>query len=220
MNRVDIRNRSREITELTVSDVSNTVIDLYARDGYERVMNLERRWPFLETSTTFTTVQGQAEYSVENDIADLRDIKSIRAQADGARLMLVGYEDAEDVWAGSTTGTPQHWSWWADEIRLWPTPSAALTYDVRGYRKYTSWWESDGTEIDADGRLHTPILYFVISRLYQLQEDPEMAAMYANSFAEAVQLARAEIMRSPAQRPMILHRGTRLPSHSLLTIDP
>jgi hypothetical protein len=218
VNRVDIRTKARQITELTSSDVPDEVIDLYARDGYERIINLERRWPSFETTTSFSTVAGQADYSIADDLLDLIDFKSFRNDSDGVRLQIVGYEDAEDLWAGSSDGPPMHWSVWAGNLRLWPTPNDVYTYTVRGYRRLIAWWESDGVEIDADERLHTAILYFVISRLYQLQEDAEMTSLYAQSFAEAVQLARAEIMRSSSARPLVLSGGTRVRRHTLLDV--
>ena len=209
MNRVDIRNRVREITELTSDDVSDTVIDLYARDGFERIINLERRWPFYETSTTLTTVASTQAYSVTGISATMREVVSLRESTRGEVLDLVGHNTAEDVWGPTETGRPIAYSKWADSLYLWPTPSAAYTYTVRGYRQPTSWWESDAAEIDADERLHTAVVYFVISRLYQLQEDAEMSAFYAQTFAEAVTSAHREIMRPDSSRPLTLSSGIR-----------
>lgn len=206
MNRVDIRNRARAITELTSDDVSDSIIDMYARDGYERIINMERRWPSFETSTTFTASANDDEYTLAS-ISDLREITSIVDASTGYRLDLIGYEQGEDVWANAGTGRPQHWSLWAQSVKLWPTPDTTYTYRVRGYRKPTEWWNFDGVEVDADERLHAAIVYYVLSRLYQLQEDIEMSNFYAATFAESARSAHADIMRTPSQRPLVLNQG-------------
>lgn len=214
MNRVDIAARAREITELTDDDISDVVLYLYARDGYERIINLERRWPFFEASTTLTTTAADAEYSLTTDLDDLAEIKSIRRTSNGVRLTMIGVEDGEDTFSPETTGTPNCWSLWAGSVRLWPTPNAAIGYTVRGYRKPSAWWETDGAEIDADERLHTPVLYYVLARLYQFQEDPEMSNFYASTFVEATRSARDEIMRVSSASPLVLNRGVVLRSPS------
>jgi hypothetical protein len=59
MTRTDIINSVRAITEMDASDVSDALIQLYIRDGYNRIIDLERRWNFLEVSFTFNTVADQ-----------------------------------------------------------------------------------------------------------------------------------------------------------------
>jgi len=206
VNRLDVRAKARAITELTVDDVSDEIIDMYARDGYERIINMERRWPFFETTVTFSASIGDDEYPM-SAISDLREITSIVDAQSGNRLDLIGYEQGEDVWANASSGRPQHWSLWAYSVKLWPSPDSAYSYRVRGYRKAADWWESDGTEIDADERLHAAVVYYVLSRLYQLQEDIEMSNFYAATFAESAKSAHADIMRAPNQRPLVLNQG-------------
>lgn len=207
MNRVDIRSTVREITELTSDDVSDTVIDLYARDGFERIINLERRWPSYEMSATLTTVANTQTYTVASVDATFREIVSLWETTQGERLDLIGHETAEAAWLPTSTGRPECFSKWEDTLYLWPKPSSVYTYTARGYRKPISWWENDATEIDIDERLHMAVVYFVISRLYQLQEDPELSGFYAQTFAEAVTSAHRDIMRPPSARPLVLSSG-------------
>jgi hypothetical protein len=74
-------------------------------------------------------------------------------------------------------------------------------------------WTTDTTkEPDLDYRLHTALAYYAISQAYKRQEDSEMTGQYKQSFDEAVQLAKIEIMRPPSHRPMIMSRGYVRPS--------
>lgn len=218
MNRVDIRNRARELTELTEDDVTDANIDMFARDGYERILNLERRWPFLQADATLTTTAGQQAYvladltvsdSTEAPVGQtlaLREVVSIR-DADGLRLDWIGHDEAETTWADTDTGRSSSFSVWNGKLYLWPMPATATAYTIRGYRKPVAWWDSDTLEIDADEALHVAVLYFAVSRLYQIQEDAEMASFYANTFAEATTSAHADIMRPHTYRPLVLAQG-------------
>lgn len=209
MDRVELVARCREITELTVDDVSDAVIHLYARDGYERIINLERRWPFFETTTTLATVASTTDYTLAGLATPLLEAKSIK-EVDKIRLTQIGFEQGEDAWSLTPSGRPQHWSLWANTIRLWPTPNDVYNYTVRGYRNRVAWWDTDGVEIDCDERFHLAVLYYVIARLYQLQEDPEMSNFYASTFVEAVRSTHDDIMRVSSERPLILNRGVRI----------
>ena len=64
---------ARAITDLDVSDVSDTILSAYIRDGYDRFMALERRWPWLEASYTLNTVANQSAYLL-SAIGDVREI--------------------------------------------------------------------------------------------------------------------------------------------------
>ena len=47
MTRGDIITAVRGITEMDSADVSDSILQLYMRDGYNRIIDLERRWNFL-----------------------------------------------------------------------------------------------------------------------------------------------------------------------------
>lgn len=211
MNKTEIRELARTITELTLSDVADATIDMYIKDGYDRIISLERRWPFFEQSSSFTTVAGQRDYALSSiGSGDFREITSIINTQRSARLELISYDQGEQVFiAGSTdsVGEPRWWSLWAGNIQLWPKPDAVYTLSVRGYRKPTDWDLYDTVEVDADDRLHRSLVYYTVAQLFQLQEDVEMSSFYRSTFDEAVRLAHADIMRSPSHTPLILSGG-------------
>ena len=202
----------RSIIDLDEGDLPISLVRTYLRDGYDRVINLERTWPFLETSTSFNTVVGQREYPISGiGAGNFREITSmVDTSISGNRLRMIALEDAERIWSGSldTAARPMYFVEWNNTQFLYPKPDAVYTINVRGYRKQTYDWVNDGNiEVDCDDRLHTALAYYALSRAYQRQEDNEMATIYKQSFDEAVTLARKEIMRITSHRPAILSGG-------------
>jgi hypothetical protein len=211
MNKAEIRAAARTITELDQNDVTDTTLDLYIKDGYDRIIALERRWPFLEAATTLSTVANQRDYPLSSiGAGNLREVISLVNPDPGARLQLISYDQGEEAFLANQfdhANEPHWWSVWGDSIQLWPKPDAVYQLLVRGYRKPNSWHLSDGVEVDADERLHRSLVYYTVAHLYQLQEDTEMASYYRNTFEEAVQLVRADIMRVPSHGPLMLSAG-------------
>lgn len=208
MNLSDIREKVRAITDLDTTDLPNTLLDMYAKDGFERMIALERRWPFYQKSYSLSTVANQREYAVSSiGTGDVQEITSVVDTTNGGqRLTLIAHEDAEAVWNGSSdlTGRPLHFSLWEGNLHLWPKPNAVYALSLRGFRKSVDWTTNTTTQIDADSRLHQAIVYYVVAQAYQLQEDIELATFYRNSFDEAVRLVASDIMRPSSHRPLIL----------------
>lgn len=217
MNKTDIRSKIREIVDLDTQDLSNTLLDMYIKDGFERIIALERRWPFYQKTFTLSTVANQRAYSV-NAIGDgnLREITSIvDTSTVGNRLEYISYDEAEAVWVGSydQSQRPMYFTLWQEQIHLWPKPDTVYPLVIRGYRKSTDWSASDSTQVDADERLHQCLVYYGVAQVYQLQEDIELASFYRKSFDEAVRLVTADIMRPSSQRPLAVSDGFPRMSH-------
>ncbi len=210
MNRADIRSAARSITELEEADVSSDLLNLFVKDGYDRMISLERRWPFFEVTTTKLTTQGVREYALATfGAGNWREVSSIMCLEPVRRLTHTSFEDAEEAFLGAPewSGPPQWWSQWGGSVHIWPLPSSTYTLHCRGYRKPADWHLSDGAEVDADERLHRPLINFVVSELYKMQEDTEMSAFHRAAFDEGVRLAHADIMRASVEQPLILAGG-------------
>ena len=211
MNLSDIRSKVREIVDLDIDDLSDTLLNMYVKDGFERVISLERRWPFYQKKYTLATVPGQRDYDVTSiGDGDLREVISlVDTSAVGNRLEFIAYDDAEAIWIGSydQASRPLYFSLWENKINLWPKPDIAYTLVARGYREPSNWYDFDGVEVDADRRLHQSLVYYGVAQVYQLQEDVELASFYRATFDESVRLAASDIMRPASQRPLALSDG-------------
>ena len=207
----------RNIIDLEETDLPSSLVRTYLRDGYDRVINLERRWPFFQTTYTFSTVANTRDYAITSiGSGDLREASSlVDTSVAGNRLKLISPDEAEAVRVGGldTASRPLFFTFWGGNISLYPKPNAVYPMRVRGYRKPSYTWVTDGiSQVDADDRLHTALAYYALSKAYERQEDAEMSAVYKRTFDEAVSLARTEIMRSSTHRPAVLSGGRPYPS--------
>lgn len=211
MNRTDIINSVREITEMDSSDVSDAILQLYMRDGYNRIIDLERRWNFLEVSFSMTTTANQQAYTIDDFTAhDMREVVSILDE-DNARLDYISYDVAEEQFLISeqSVSDPLFYSMWNNQIHLFPIPNATITLLVRGYRTPTDWVTNDAI-VDGSDAFDIPLVYYVVSRIYQAQEEAQTAAIYQGSFNEAIAIARKDLTRPPSATPVVFAGGPRI----------
>jgi|LauGreDrversion2_3_1035106.scaffolds.fasta_scaffold07961_2 hypothetical protein len=211
MTRTNIIDSVRAITEMDASDVSDAVLQLYMRDGYNRIIDLERRWNFLEVSFTMNTVTNQQAYTINDYTAyDMREVISI-LDTDNARLNYISYDVAEEQFliTEQEYSDPLFYSMWADQIHLFPTPSSVIPLTIRGYRTPDD-WVTNNTTVDGPDAFDIPLVYYVVSRVYQAQEEAQTASIYERSFSDAIALARRDLTRPPSATPTILAGGPRI----------
>lgn len=210
MTATQLRNTVRQIVDLDTEDLPDGLLDLYIRDGYYRILDVEKRWPWLETSFQFTTTANLRSYLISGFTVDpVSQVVSIVDNTGvGARLEMVGYEEAEGTYIGSydTAGDPLFYSVWNDRIHLYPKPSTARLMTCRGYREPTDWITSNGA-VDAHPSLHFPLVYYAVSRVYQQLEDAQMAAVYKQSFDEGVAMAASNVSKPTSHGHLIMAHG-------------
>lgn len=210
MTAADIKAAVRSITDLDTEDLSDAVLDLYIRDGYYRILDIEKRWPFLEFSFDFSTQPGVRAYALETVASEpMGQIVSIVDNNNtGYRLEMIGYDEAERTYSGvyDTTGEPLFFAVWADQIHIYPKPSDSRVLTCRGYREPLD-WQTEGGEVDASANLHFVLVYYACSRIYQQLEDSGMADMYKRSYDEGVAVAVRNIMTPNSHVPLVLSAG-------------
>ena len=210
-----LRTQVRNMVDLDETDLPDSIVDQFAREGFQRIYSLERRWPYLQETYTFNTVANQREYTIST-IGDIREIISVvDTSQSGARLTLIPYDNAEEIWLGNTDvpSRPYFYSFWDKKLQLWAKPDAIYPITVRAYRNpvYT-WLSNTGETIDLDEWFHALLPYFVIARVYQRQEDSDLSSMYMRSFEEGVGLARRDLMKASSAQPVIMSAGRQYPT--------
>ena len=210
-----LRTQVRNMVDLDEVDLPDSVVDQFAREGFQRIYSLERRWPYLQETYTFNTVANQREYTIST-IGDIREIISVvDTSTSGARLTLIPYDNAEEIWLGNTDvpSRPYFYSFWDKKLQLWAKPDAIYPITVRAYRNPLYTWLTDDTiAIDIDEWFHALLPYFVIARVYQRQEDSDLSSMYMRSFEEGVGLARRDLMKASSAQPVIMSAGRQYPT--------
>jgi hypothetical protein len=210
-----LRTQVRNMVDLDETDLPDSIVDQFAREGFQRIYSLERRWPYLQETYTFNTVANQREYTVAT-IGDIREIISVvDTSTSGARLTLIPYDNAEEIWLGNTDvpSRPYFFSFWDKKLQLWAKPDAIYPITVRAYRNPLYTWLTNVDEtIDLDEWFHALLPYFVIARVYQRQEDSDLSSMYMRSFEEGVGLARRDLMKASSAQPVIMSAGRQYPT--------
>jgi hypothetical protein len=210
-----LRAQVREMADLDETDLSDSIIDQFAREGFQRIYALERRWPILQETYTFNTVANQREYTIST-IGDIREIISVvDTSTQGARLSLIDYNDAEQIWLGNldTPSRPYFYSFWDKKLLLWAKPDIVYPMTVRAFRNpvYT-WLTNVNEDIDLDEFFHAILPYFVLARVYQRQEDSDLANMHMKSFEEGVAFARRDLMKASSAQPVVMSGGRQYPT--------
>ena len=210
-----LRTQVRNMVDLDEVDLPDSIVDQFAREGFQRIYSLERRWPYLQETYSFNTVANQREYTIAT-IGDIREIISVvDTSTSGARLTLIPYDNAEEIWLGNTDvpSRPYFYSFWDKKLQLWAKPDAIYPITVRAYRNPVYTWLSNTEEtIDLDEWFHALLPYFVIARVYQRQEDSDLSTMYMRSFEEGVGLARRDLMKASSAQPVIMSAGRQYPT--------
>ncbi|CAB4171173.1 hypothetical protein UFOVP1335_38 [uncultured Caudovirales phage] len=215
MSLTDVRLMVRNISDLDTTDLPNSVLDDFVKEAFQRIIVLERRWPKYQETYTFNTVANQRAYTIAT-IGDIREVISlVDTSTSGSRLTMIPYDNAEEIWLGNTdvASRPYFYALWDSALHLYAKPDAVYAITVRAYRNplYT-WLTTITNPIDCDEWFHILLVYFVLSRVYQRQEDPELSQMYLKSFEEGVAMARRDLMKTPSARPMLLSGGRQYPT--------
>ena len=211
MNLNQIRFFVRTQLDLDETDLPDVLLDAYVQDGYDHIINLERRWPFFETLWDQIIVPAGGVFTLPVDV----DVIESMMTYSGQRLWHVDMRWAEDNVGLGAAGTPGYWGRVNRQVRLWPKPSSELTLRARGFRLPSAWIAAGASsEVDADVRLHLPICWYCCSVGYAQQEDEVLEATYMNRYREAVTLAHDAVMRPTRGNPKILN-GMRYPTGPL-----
>ena len=220
-----MRSYVRSVVDIDSSDISDDTMNRFLGEGYDVIVYSEKRWPFFEVEATFPTVASQKDYTlavVGGSVTNgLRDIASLRT--DDHVITYVGRDTGDVVYPldVSGTGEPWWWSYWAEKVRLYPTPSAVHTVTLRGYAEPAAFGagSSDATApSDLPTPFHIVVATYGIARAYEQQEDTVMAAQYFAVFNQELDNLRARYEDTPSPQPIIVgsRRASRWLSQSYL----
>ena len=217
-----IRDTVRDIIDIDSTDITDTVMNRIIGQGYDTIVYSEKRWPFYEIATTFSTVAGQSEYSlstvgasvtIDSENVGVREIVALKN--DDHIFRFIGRDDADFNYAlnVNTSSDPWEWSFWNDTLKLYPTPNTAETIYVRGFRNAKAFGDgvSDTVEPDLPDPFHSVLTTYAIAKAYLQQEDPTMAAQYMQNFRVELDNVARRYADMPAPQPIVANsrKGTR-----------
>jgi len=212
VNILEMRDYIRSVVDIDSSDISDDVLNRFLGEGYDLIVYSDKRWPFYEVQNTFPTVADQKDYSLAevgvNITNGLREINALRT--DRHVITFVGRDEGDVVYPieTNTTGEPWWWSYWAESVRLYPTPSSVLTVSVRGYGDPTAFGAGSADTVspsDLPTPFHVVVATYGLARAYEQQEDPTMANQYFAIFQQEFTNLKARYNDMPAPQPVLLN---------------
>lgn len=208
MNLTEIRETVRAHMDLPdEDDLATSLIDTYVREGFDRTMAFEERWPFFETTWEVSNAGGDPHIALPTD-AEQFGVMTLR-EVGSYRLSEIPHDYADEMFtATAQTGRPNYYSAWGGNLYLWPVPSTERNYSLRGYRKPTD-WVSGGAAAEADGdeRLHTLFVWYACSLGYAQQEDEVLEATYMARWQQGLSNLHKKIMAPYHGRPAVMSKG-------------
>lgn len=205
----------RSYLDTDEEDLPDLFLDVWAQQGYNEMVAIDKRWPSMEKDSTFTTevdTQSYALGSTGDSIEDCRtqDVENVMLDdypltyGDHLRLR------AQYPVSSNSTGQPMYYSLWAGSMWLWPTPSSALTVTVSYYRRPTAWLAlGAGAEPDLPTEFHLPLQEYVLAHAYLRDEDAELADAHMRNYGRMFETLRKAELAAHPQRPLILNGDRR-----------
>jgi hypothetical protein len=210
----EMRNYVRNVVDIDDTDISDPTLNAFIGEGYDLIVYSEKRWPFFEVANTFLTANGTKDYSLaavgvnvkdaaERDLG-LREINSLRTNKHV--IEYIGSDDGDIMYPldSTNTGEPLYWSYWGESVRFYPTPDAAYTISMRGYRNAEA-FSADTDSPDLPDAFDRVLSLYAIYRSYQQQEDGGMSQQYYVSFVGELDNLAKRFNDTPAAQPMILN---------------
>ncbi len=204
-------------------DISTDVVNGFVKEGFQKIVALSTRFPYYQATAAFNTVVNQHPYSsfaqtlpeiIVKDISDFSQIISVVNTTNaGNHLIYIDQFKAENIWVGTNDiqGIPVYFSIWAGQLNIWPKPDQIYTIVIRGYRNPDlGWLQDDGEDIDIDPEMQLPLTNYVMARIFQFQEDGEMAAIYMRNYEQCVAVHLAKLTAPNGNQPLILSGGLQL----------
>jgi|TARA_R100001143_G_scaffold54769_2_gene50713 hypothetical protein len=212
VNILEMRNYVRSVVDIDDEDISDDVLNRFLGEGYDTIVYNEKRWPFYEVETTFSTVADQKDYTVaEVGVSVTNGLREINAlRTDNHVLTFVGRDEGDVVYPleSDSTGDPWWWSYWAEAVRLYPTPTGVTSITVRGYKNPTAFGAGSADTVspsDLPDPFHIVIATYGLGRAYEQQEDPEMGRQYFSLFNQEFDSLKARFADMPAPQPVLLN---------------
>lgn len=193
MNLQQMRDLVRAQLDLDDTDLPDALLDAFLQEGYDRVLQLEQRWPFFQFEWDIIFAEdGTAQMPIDASFIEMMITPDGRLLDRMASREAVLAFPPGQVGAGNPTG----WSRLNRALYILPAPGDLYTVHATGYRMGSNWIGVVGAsgECDCDRRLHLPICWYAASLGYAQQEDEVLEATYLNRFKESSAQARDAIM--------------------------
>ena len=195
MNLDEMMTVVRDQAQTDSVDAPDGLLTFYARSSYQDIQSRIGQWPHQRESFTHMTVAGTASYPFSTFSPNTMEY-IVSATVPDHVLWPMSRDEYRQVTRDSTsTGTPTHYMVDGGVVWLWPTPAAATQFALSGYSACAEWPGGAAAEPDLPRGFDTAIVFFMMARYYQGQEDLELYQQYMRDYEITVQNQIERAMR-------------------------
>lgn len=197
---MDVSEMITDLGDHGFTDASTTTKLRVLQDAIWEIEGL-RPWPFLETSTNLS-FDGSSGLAT-NFPANFRSALLLKNADSGLRLEPVDQTDLEDHVGTQLTkvGAPVYYYPEAERLKLWPVPPSGTTVRMR-YLRFSDEIEQATLEsaILIPKRHHRVIVLGALIRLYDMEDDPELAARFQSHYESRLERMVEDLFRKQYDR--------------------
>ena len=175
-----------------VAILNDTVADVCSRE----------HWPFLEKELVLTFDGSSAVPS--NFPADFSKLVGLTDPSTGNRIKWERWEVLRAYFANAldASGTPEYYYFVKNQLKTYPTPGSGQTLDL----SYICWHpEVLEATVEADilipARHHRVLVVGTLYKLYAMEDDPELSAVFKDEYERRIGMMREDLMRVQYDRP-------------------
>jgi hypothetical protein len=207
----EFRDLVRAQLDTDADDLTDTLVNVWVREGWRVCVNRNRRWPFYRSSWPLTLAPSVGVYPFGDVGVPGNEVAEIEAVLDDEDrpLRWVGFEQGEAM-ASASGSKPTHWTVVADQVRVFPRPSEPFTFTAYGYRSPVDWVGVDaGASSDLPDEFDDVILNWCLGRAFQRQEDGDLGVMHLDQAEFLLRQLQKRFMHYGSSFPLVLNDGVR-----------
>lgn len=206
----ELRQMTRDHMDVDDVELSNVLLDMFAREGSSRIEKHVQAWSFREHIFRFQTTAGPGSYPY-NNVSDpdrgfmMRKIVGIWSE--NGPLKWLGPQDAmsRGRLRLAAPGVPTAWYEYGGQFHLLPAPEVGTELIFQGVREPRDWvLEGSGGEPDFPPEFHNTVWLWMLGRAYGQQEDTELSMMYMDLFQDELERLAKDYEMMPPPQPTIM----------------
>jgi hypothetical protein len=202
---VDVPTFFSTVQDYGFTDSSNATM-LRALQGSVDSIERLRPWPFLEARATLAYTGGLPTPTVAPP--RIRAVLSVRHLGTGKMLEPIRLDDFEGRIGtdDNDAGDPRVYYMEAGVFKVWPLPVNGTQLTIR-YIQFSTPLTVTGVETDflIPARHHEVILFGMLRRMYDQQDDPELAATMAQQYDRLSQEMVEDLTKQQYDQPEFIH---------------
>lgn len=203
----ELRQYIYDFLDVEVFDISEDLLNSWAKEGYDRIVKMARRLPHFESEHVVQTIPYQQHIDMPETL------ESIDWLTVGGRVLRPidfreGYEEYVSHDGQPNVGEPARFSPHNGRIFFWPMPHSEREVVIQGWRKPFDWVAIAGTP-DMPEEFESVLLSYMLYRAYGHQGLIEDQAVERAEFDSQITQLTSWEKEIPTQSPMILGGGKR-----------